>query len=823
MDDNEDCNIRVICRFRPVNKRELEEGGGLAKQITFPSDKQVEVASFNGRGPQSFNFDKIFYDPATTQEDIYELAAKKSIEDVIKGYNSTIFAYGQTGAGKSFTMFGDINLLELKGIIPRSCMHIFDHISRDRSGTEYTIKCSFLEIYKEIVRDLLNPGQAGKQGLKIREAPGRGVWVEGLHEAYVACERDVLDLIQKGESQRAVSSTNMNATSSRSHSLFILILHQKSPDGSTKEGKLNLADLAGSEKVGKTGATGDTLEEAKKINQSLSALGNCINALTKSKKTHVPYRDSKLTFILRESLGGNCKTTLLIACSPHIFNLEETVSTLQFGKRAKTIKNSVKMNAQRSVAELLAIIDKLKKELTFYKKYVPILEQELEKLKGPNWKADLPKIAQQPTTQDKPDQSKDSSEEEASPDEGEEAKITENNEEGVENVPEEKPSEEQSDEKHSDGMKLKLKRKNSNHRRVPSAIKEEEVDVYSSSVNMSLKLAEIQVELQRLKEKTQLEILDLTEENKNLTKDNNSLSEKLTQKKEIITNLENQIKSNKDELEAQKSSKENLEEKLKYEIKQLTFTNENQKEATEKLQTHLMEMKDKAENYLQQLESKTTEMEQLLRDKIKLQRDFEESSEQIKLNQNRINELELNLKEYEKDYSEVREQNMQKEITNKSLQSKIDLLEEKYKNLIQTSRDTETKLIHALSEKQELESKLADLTSELQSLQQELKENKEVIENTQNLETQLKEAGKEQVEQILKQTGSFLFLVSFPPFSVSPEFPTKHHISLLFDSRPGASRSWGGNYFHNYFGMVDGRCGNLIIFFSQMCSADQPV
>ena len=171
----------------------------------------------------------------------------------------------------------------------------------------------------------------------------------------------------------------MNAVSSRSHSLFVITLVQKLKDGSTKLSRLNLADLAGSEKVGKTGATGETLEEAKKINQSLSALGNCIVALTKSadKRKHVPYRDSKLTFILRESLGGNSKTTLMIACSPHLYNLDETISTLRFGQRAKSIKNQVKINAHRSVTELELIVTKLQAEVTRLRAYTRTLEQEL--------------------------------------------------------------------------------------------------------------------------------------------------------------------------------------------------------------------------------------------------------------------------------------------------------------------------------------------------------------------------------------------------------------------------------------------------------------
>ena len=265
----------------------------------------------------------------------------------------------------------------LAGIVPRACRFIFEHVARNPDHCEFKVTCSFLEIYKEVIKDLLNPKGVN---LKVRETPTRGVWVEGLSESEVSSHMEVLRLLHQGEEHRAVASTNMNSVSSRSHSLFILTVSQKTRDGATKTGKLNLADLAGSEKVGKTGASGDTLEEAKKINQSLSALGNCIMALTKKNKPHVPYRDSKLTFILRESLGGNTKTTLLIACSPHSFNLEETVSTLRFGQRAKAIKNKVKINAQRSVAELELIVKKLTKEVKVLKKYSTRLEQELSKL-----------------------------------------------------------------------------------------------------------------------------------------------------------------------------------------------------------------------------------------------------------------------------------------------------------------------------------------------------------------------------------------------------------------------------------------------------------
>jgi len=378
-DSGDDDNVRVCCRFRPVNDRERAEGAASRQpadaHIKFLNDATTEVFNRKRATNDKYTLDRIF--PQATQEEMFDYVGRRAVEDVLQGYNGTVLVYGQTGSGKSFTMFGpDIMANDKKGIIPRSCDYIFQHIENDENNIEYTIKCSFLEIYKEQVKDLLDP--SGKI-LRVREAPSKGVWVEGLSEHYVGRSTDVLQLIKLGEKYRAVSATDMNAESSRSHSLFILNLLQKLPDGGTKSASLNLCDLAGSEKVGKTGATGNTLEEAKKINQSLSALGNCINALTKGKKSHVPYRDSKLTHILRESLGGNTKTTLVVCASPHIFNIDETISTLRFAQRAKTIKNTATINQQRSVEELEAIVKKLSSQLKRLQQYISLLESELEK------------------------------------------------------------------------------------------------------------------------------------------------------------------------------------------------------------------------------------------------------------------------------------------------------------------------------------------------------------------------------------------------------------------------------------------------------------
>jgi kinesin family protein 5 len=344
--------IRVIVRFRPMNDR--ERGDAAAFNVDAQRGSVQALASGNdGSGVAdtsgaAFTFDGV-HDWNASQSELYDSCARATIDDVLRGFNGTIFAYGQTGAGKSFTMFGDPRVDALSGIVPRACAHLFACIASDACGaTEFTIRCSFLEVYCEAVCDLLNPSGTN---LRVRESPERGVWVDGLSQVFCTCADDVLQLLQLGEKARSVASTNMNAVSSRSHSLFVLELTQKLADGSTKSARLNLVDLAGSEKIAKTGATGETLEEAKKINQSLSALGNCIVALTES-RAHVPYRDSKLTFILRESLGGNCKTTLLVAASPARSNVAETLSSLRFGARAKLIKNTVTVNVRRSAAQL---------------------------------------------------------------------------------------------------------------------------------------------------------------------------------------------------------------------------------------------------------------------------------------------------------------------------------------------------------------------------------------------------------------------------------------------------------------------------------------
>ncbi|KAG6158016.1 Kinesin heavy chain [Claviceps purpurea] len=365
-------SIKVVARFRPQNRIELESGG--KPIVSFSSEDSCSLDSKEAQG--SFTFDRVF-DMECKQQDIFDFSIRPTVDDILNGYNGTVFAYGQTGAGKSYTMMGtNIDDDEGRGVIPRIVEQIFASIMTSPSTIEYTVRVSYMEIYMERIRDLLAPQN---DNLPVHEEKHRGVYVKGLLEIYVSSVQEVYEVMRRGGNARAVAATNMNQESSRSHSIFVITVTQKNVEtGSAKSGQLFLVDLAGSEKVGKTGASGQTLEEAKKINKSLSALGMVINALTDGKSSHVPYRDSKLTRILQESLGGNSRTTLIINCSPSSYNDAETLSTMRFGMRAKSIKNKAKVNAELSPAELKMLLKKAQGQVTSFESYISTLEGEIQ-------------------------------------------------------------------------------------------------------------------------------------------------------------------------------------------------------------------------------------------------------------------------------------------------------------------------------------------------------------------------------------------------------------------------------------------------------------
>mmetsp|Transcript_85527 Transcript_85527/g.151371 ORF Transcript_85527/g.151371 Transcript_85527/m.151371 type:complete len:713 (-) Transcript_85527:82-2220(-) len=362
-------SIKVCCRFRPQNQLEKEQSGKICVHVQ--DDDSVYVPSSDN----SFVFDRVFGVDAT-QKEVYDYAAKPIINAVLRGFNGTVFAYGQTASGKTFTMEGsDIEDQVYMGVIPRMVWSIFDGIYHADDYIEFLVKVSIVEIYNERIRDLLDPK---KDNLKIHEDKARGVFIGEVTETYVGSEQEIFDIMKVGSYNRSVAVTNLNEHSSRSHLVFMLTIEQKNlHDRSCKVGKLHLVDLAGSEKVAKTGASGDRLDEAKNINRSLSALGNVINALTDRKSTHVPYRDSKLSRVLQESLGGNAKTSLIITCSPSNFNEQETISTMRFGQRAKMIKNVVKVNHERSVEELKLLLERREQALVELRARLTTLEQLL--------------------------------------------------------------------------------------------------------------------------------------------------------------------------------------------------------------------------------------------------------------------------------------------------------------------------------------------------------------------------------------------------------------------------------------------------------------
>ncbi|CAG9331157.1 unnamed protein product [Blepharisma stoltei] len=371
--DESSGNIRVVCRFRPLNEKEKQIEESVC--VNFDSDNKTVAIKSEGE-PLRFSYDYVF-PPSTPQAKIYHIAARPIVDAVMQGFNGTVFAYGQTSSGKTFTMTGVLNDKDLMGIIPRMIGDAFMKILNSDPHLEFSVKVGYCEIYMEKIKDLLEPT---KNNLKIHEDKIRGVYIEDLTERYVSNEDEVYELMNIGTGNREVGYTHMNAGSSRSHSIFCVTLSQtNSLDCSTKTGKLYLVDLAGSEKVGKTGAEGKRLEEAKNINKSLTALGQVINALTDGKSSHVPYRDSKLTRVLQDSLGGNSKTSLIITCSPSAYNEAETVSTLRFGIRAKSIKNKAKVNKEYTVSELKLMLAKAKEEIHMKDKKIEMLEQKIGK------------------------------------------------------------------------------------------------------------------------------------------------------------------------------------------------------------------------------------------------------------------------------------------------------------------------------------------------------------------------------------------------------------------------------------------------------------
>ena len=334
-------SVKVAIRVRPMNKREKEEKSVICVEVD-QTNNTVSVTSPKV-DTKTFQFDYV-YPMDSTQRQVYDEVAFPIVDSIFQGYNGTVFAYGQTGCGKTYTMMGVVSDPDLRGVIPNAFAHIFGFIQSEGSQKRFLVRCSFVEIYNEEVRDLL--GKNNDKALEVREDPKKGTFVRDLCYVSLANTDDIAKCLDRGNKNRHVGATSMNDQSSRSHSLFTVYVEIEEGEGNNKKirsGKLNLVDLAGSERVGKTNATGKTFDEGKKINLSLTALGSVIDALSSNRK-HIPYKDSKLTRLLSDSLGGNTKTVMFANVSPASFNYDETVGTLRYASRAKLIKNAPKVN-----------------------------------------------------------------------------------------------------------------------------------------------------------------------------------------------------------------------------------------------------------------------------------------------------------------------------------------------------------------------------------------------------------------------------------------------------------------------------------------------
>ncbi|XP_049818282.1 kinesin-like protein KIF13A isoform X3 [Aethina tumida] len=374
--------IKVAVRLRPFNRREQE----LGTQCIIEMDQQQTIIhqpttldKLERKTPKTFAFDHCFWsvDPGkenfASQEVVFDSLGRDILENAFQGYNACIFAYGQTGSGKSYTMMGS---QEHKGIIPRLCDTLFDLIAKQQSSElSYKVEVSYMEIYNEKVHDLLDP-QTNKQTLKVREHNVLGPYVDGLSQLAVTSFKDIDNLMAEGNKSRTVAATNMNSESSRSHAVFTVILTQTLTDSKSgvsgeKVSRISLVDLAGSERAVKTGAVGDRLKEGSNINKSLTTLGLVISKLAdqsggRSKDKFVPYRDSVLTWLLKDNLGGNSKTVMVATISPAADNYEETLSTLRYADRAKRIVNHAVVNEDpnaRIIRELRQEVEALKEML----------------------------------------------------------------------------------------------------------------------------------------------------------------------------------------------------------------------------------------------------------------------------------------------------------------------------------------------------------------------------------------------------------------------------------------------------------------------------
>nr|XP_006816577.1 PREDICTED: kinesin-like protein KIF18A-like [Saccoglossus kowalevskii] len=399
-------NVKVVVRIRPENNQELEGNSRTVVKVldehvlVFDPKEEATDSFFHGKRIRNilqkknkdmrFAFDRVF-DASSTQQEVYENTTKEIIDGVLNGYNCSVFAYGATGAGKTFTMLGSP---ESPGVMFNTMVELYKRIDSIKEEKTCNIAISYLEVYNENIRDLLNPGMP----LAVREDSTKGVVVSGLSLHQPSSAEDLLHMLEYGNQNRTQHPTDANAQSSRSHAVFQVFVRQKARtaglSADVKVAKMSLIDLAGSERATVTTNRGARFREGANINKSLLALGNCINALAnpKNKGQHIPYRDSKLTRLLKDSLGGNCRTVMIAAVSPSHLTFDDTYNTLKYADRAKNIRSNLKSNVVSvdfHVTKYVKIVQELRTEITELKVKLKSYEEgNVQARKGNNSKED---------------------------------------------------------------------------------------------------------------------------------------------------------------------------------------------------------------------------------------------------------------------------------------------------------------------------------------------------------------------------------------------------------------------------------------------------
>ncbi|OMJ86652.1 hypothetical protein SteCoe_11804 [Stentor coeruleus] len=358
-------SIRVIIRTRPTAnfasknlKIDIEKK---TIEAFIPKDDNQGLIN-NQQENWKFKFDEFLHN--STQEEVYDICGRDIIHSILEGYNGTVFAYGQTGAGKTYTMSGGSQNYKFRGIIPRAISQIFNEI-QNKSEFSYVVKVSFAEIYNELIYDLLSNTPPSEQtgNIMIQDDPKFGITVKGLTQVLCGSEEDALNQVFEGESNRTIAEHKLNKNSTRSHCIYTLHMECRSRVESSEKvvySKLNLVDLAGSERTKKTGSEGLTLTEANFINKSLSYMEQVVIALSEKNREHVPYRQSKLTYYLKDSIGGNSKTLMVANIWPEPEHMEETISTLRFATRMMRVSNEITINVELDPSQL---VDRYKREI----------------------------------------------------------------------------------------------------------------------------------------------------------------------------------------------------------------------------------------------------------------------------------------------------------------------------------------------------------------------------------------------------------------------------------------------------------------------------